>query len=335
MSWIFFPGVFIIVLFFYLRPPSLPHAEDVAKSYRLSDLTNITTVDNTIYEKFASDWWQKDSGAFTGLHSITPVRVDYFMKSIKEWRRNRKDTRIRGSSENADGDARNLVIADVGCGAGILTTYLAKKLAKQYGEDRIQVFGIDPAQSAIEEAKRKIAEDERLNNIINFEVGSGEKLNMRTSSVDILVMSDVLEHIADLRSVMKEVSRVLKPGGLFLFDTMNRTTRSFVLFIRLAQQNLVPSLAVCPPNTHDYRLFITPEEMDQLFRENGMQRQGQYEGILLKRYNIRTILTNLYRLITKQISFPEGGILPLVGKFELVDGETYDDHYAGAAVMGK
>lgn len=322
----FFIALIAVIFYFITKPPHVPTYHHVSESYRLTNLSSNTTIDNEIYDKYSSEWWKKNKGAFTGLHSITPVRIEYFEKTIQSWLKN-KVSKTEGATEN-------IVVADVGCGAGILTLSLAKQLAKIFRTERneLNIFGIDPAKNAIEEANNKLSEDEILQSFVSFEVASAEKLPMRTNSVDILIMSDVLEHIPDLRSAMKEISRVLKPGGLFLFDTMDRTRLSFFLFIRLAQQNFIPSLAVCPPNTHDYKLFIKPEEMNQLFLENKMSQFGEFEGILLKPFNIRTLLNNFYQISIKKKPFPEGGVLSVLGKFILVNRNKYGEQYAGAAI---
>uniref|UniRef100_A0A7S1PG64 Methyltransferase type 11 domain-containing protein n=1 Tax=Percolomonas cosmopolitus TaxID=63605 RepID=A0A7S1PG64_9EUKA len=330
--WISIPILLSTLLYVYFSPPKLPEVElhNFKDSYRLKNLTHQTTIDNEIYEKYASQWWDTTNGDFSGLHYITPVRVDYFMQEIDKWIQSEK-AREASVAGKLKSDMREIVVADVGCGAGILTEQLTKRLLKKYDSNKIQVIGVDPSPGAIEQA-RMHAREVGLASHISFDVAGGEKLPMRSHSVDVLIMSDVLEHIADVRSVMKEVSRVLRPGGVFLFDTMDRSWTAYVLFIRLAQQNIIPSLAVCPPNTHDYQMFIKPEEMDQLFDENGLQRQHEYTGIMLKLFNLRTILHNLFKFFIKREGKPSGGVAAIIGKFVLVDSNKFKASYAGSAI---
>jgi 2-polyprenyl-6-hydroxyphenyl methylase/3-demethylubiquinone-9 3-methyltransferase len=88
-------------------------------------------------------------------------------------------------------------------------------------------------------------------------VGTGEHLPVAESSVDIVLCVDVLEHVRDLDAVIGEIRRVLKPGGLFLFDTINRTWLSKLVIVVLGE--IV--LRLGPRGTHDPALFIRPEEL--------------------------------------------------------------------------
>jgi 2-polyprenyl-6-hydroxyphenyl methylase/3-demethylubiquinone-9 3-methyltransferase len=92
---------------------------------------------------------------------------------------------------------------------------------------------------------------------IDYRVGTGEHLPVAESSLDIVLCVDVLEHVRDLDAVIDEIRRVLKPGGLFLFDTINRTWQSKLVIVVLGE--IV--LRLGPRGTHDPALFIRPEEL--------------------------------------------------------------------------
>jgi 2-polyprenyl-3-methyl-5-hydroxy-6-metoxy-1,4-benzoquinol methylase len=86
------------------------------------------------------------------------------------------------------------------------------------------------------------------------------------------IISDVVllilkEHLHDLRKSLSEIHRVLKPGGVFVFDTINRTWWSWVMGILVAQE----TIGIVPPNAHDWRLFITPEELKRVLEETGFE----------------------------------------------------------------
>jgi 2-polyprenyl-6-hydroxyphenyl methylase / 3-demethylubiquinone-9 3-methyltransferase len=61
---------------------------------------------------------------------------------------------------------------------------------------------------------------------------------------------DVLEHVGDLDAVIVETARVLRPGGVYLFDTINRTRLSNFVMIKLFQDWRLTSWM--PPNLHSW-----------------------------------------------------------------------------------
>jgi 2-polyprenyl-6-hydroxyphenyl methylase/3-demethylubiquinone-9 3-methyltransferase len=102
---------------------------------------------------------------------------------------------------------------------------------------------------------------------IDYHVGSGTQLSFERERFDAASCCDVLEHIHDWRQVIAEAGRVLKPGGLFFFDTINRTPQSRIQFIFGLQE--FPLTRFMPPDTHVWEMFITPEELTSTLQENG------------------------------------------------------------------
>ena len=85
----------------------------------------------------------------------------------------------------------------------------------------------------------------------------GEALPYGDAGFDAVVCVDVLEHVADLHKVLAEVARTLRPGGLFLFDTINRNPLARLATITVAED----ILRLLPRGTHDPAMFIKPREM--------------------------------------------------------------------------
>lgn len=109
---------------------------------------------------------------------------------------------------------------------------------------------------------------------IAFDVGVGERLPYADDAFDAVVCVDVLEHVTDPAAVLAEVARVLRPGGLLLCDTMNKT-----LAVRFAVVTLGEAvLGVLPPRTHDPRLFIRPAELRTALTNAG-RKSGQSVGL--------------------------------------------------------
>ncbi len=90
-----------------------------------------------------------------------------------------------------------------------------------------------------------------------FEVGSIYKLPYASGSFDAVICSDVLEHLGDLPAVLREFRRVLRPNGLLLIDTINRTLLAYIVAIFGAER----VLGAVPIHGHDWRLFIKPQEL--------------------------------------------------------------------------
>jgi 2-polyprenyl-6-hydroxyphenyl methylase/3-demethylubiquinone-9 3-methyltransferase len=139
-------------------------------------------------------------------------------------------------------------VLDVGCGGGLLSEELARMGA--------HVIGVDPAAGSLETARRH-AERQGLD--IDYRHGAGESLPVEDESVDVVCCVDVLEHVDDLDAVLRETARVLTPGGLYLFDTVNRTRLSRLVMIKLCQD--WSRTGWMPRDLHDWDHFITPDEL--------------------------------------------------------------------------
>ena len=127
-------------------------------------------------------------------------------------------------------------------------------MAEALSKKGAKVTGADPSEAAIV-AARHHAEANDLE--IDYHVASGESLPFANDLFDIVVCVDVLEHVEDLKRVLFEVRRVLRPNGVFLFDTINRTRMASFLLVTIGE-NVVRLL---PRGTHDPSLFITPKEL--------------------------------------------------------------------------
>lgn len=190
--------------------------------------------DLSIYDTHASRWWTGETRWLRLLQNMVPARLAYFTPIVGDW---------CGKS-----------VLDLGCGGGFMSEALAERGA--------HVIGVDPSGPAIAIA-RNHAEATGLS--IDYRVGAGESLPVAESSLDIVLCVDVLEHVRDLDAVIAEIRRVLKPGGLFLFDTINRNRLARLVIVTLGET----VLRLLPPGTHDPALFITPAELKtKLERQN-------------------------------------------------------------------
>lgn len=210
--------------------------------------------DLTIYDKVADRWWSDDIRWVRTLKNLVPGRLRWFDRQI-EW--------------------QGKAVLDLGCAGGFMAEALARR-----GTD---VTGIDPAAEAID-AARAHAREGKLR--IGYDVGVGEALPYDDASFDAVVCVDVLEHVADLNKVLSEVARTLRPGGLFLFDTINRNPLARLATITIAED----VLRLLPRGTHDPEMFIKPAELRTAMIGAGLV-PGAVTGLGPRRINHRFDLT--------------------------------------------
>ena len=199
--------------------------------------------DLSIYRTYAPNWWDGSQRFLRLLHNLVPARLTYFDGVVGTW--------------------HGMTVLDLGCGGGFMSEALLKRGAT--------VIGIDPIAAAVEAAMAHAAE-EGLG--IDYRVGGGEAIPLADRSVDCVVCVDVLEHVADLDRVLDEVARVLKPGGLFLFDTINRTMLAAFVIVHVGES----VLGLLPRGTHDPAKFIKPSELSAKLVARGLS-VGQIVGL--------------------------------------------------------
>lgn len=182
------------------------------------------------------DWWDLDKSPFLGLLRSNAVRLPIFLKDFPE-------------AENK----ANIAVLDVGCGGGYLSEAVA---ALGYN-----VTGIDTSESSIESARVHARKSELK---IDYRVCSVFEICFPDNTFDVVIASDVLEHVGDVSRALAEIHRVLKPGGKLVFDCLNRSFRA-IYFVWFVMQEL---LGIIPKGAHDWRLFVTPAEMEALLAVN-------------------------------------------------------------------
>jgi 2-polyprenyl-6-hydroxyphenyl methylase/3-demethylubiquinone-9 3-methyltransferase len=196
-------------------------------------------IDNEYYHEVGDSWWD-ESGPLRALHDMNPTRVGYFDEAAR-------------TAYGAD--RARVRVLDIGCGGGLVSERMA---ALGY-----QVTGIDQSEGSIETARRHA----RAGGVtVDYQVGTAGQLSRLDGSVDLVVISDVLEHLYDLPGAVAEIARVLRPGGIVGFDTINRTVASYVKAIVLSEK----ILKIIYPGTHNWKMFIRPDELRAVFADHGL-----------------------------------------------------------------
>jgi 2-polyprenyl-6-hydroxyphenyl methylase / 3-demethylubiquinone-9 3-methyltransferase len=144
-------------------------------------------------------------------------------------------------------------VLDLGCGAGFLSNYLAER-----GH---QVTGVDNTPENLTVAR---ANDRSRS--VQYHLGDATALDLPTASFDVVCAMDLLEHIEQPERVIAEASRVLAPGGLFVFHTFNRTWQAHLIVIKGVEW----FVRNAPRDLHVMRLFVTPDELRAMCRASGL-----------------------------------------------------------------
>ena len=198
-------------------------------------------IDNHLYDTLADSWWD-ESGLLHILRGLNPARFGYMRRVLVD------DLAI---------DPRGRKTLDVGCGGGLL--------AEEFARMGCEVTGIDPSEKSIAVAR---AHARKAGLPIEYRQGTGERLPFADASFELVYCCDVLEHVKDLEKMIGEVSRVLAPAGIFLFDTINRTLKSWLVMIKLFQEG--ESTSLMPPDLHDWKMFIKPRDLVAALARHGL-----------------------------------------------------------------
>lgn len=202
-------------------------------------------VDNELYNAPGDIWWD-DSQALSFLRiAVNPARFGYF-----------EDVLLNRLGFDPSGKKT----LDIGSGGGLL--------AEEFARLGCRVTGIDPSEASLITA-RSHAEQSGLD--IAYLQATGEDLPFEDETFDIVYCCDVLEHVNDLDLVIAETARVLKPGGIYLYDTINRTFLSKLILIKAAQEWKYTRMV--PPGLHDWAMFITPSELHAIMARHGLGNQ--------------------------------------------------------------
>jgi 2-polyprenyl-6-hydroxyphenyl methylase/3-demethylubiquinone-9 3-methyltransferase len=206
------------------------------------------TVDPDDIDRFAAQaagWWDP-SGSFGPLHRINPTRIEFIRREILA--HFRRDARSLSPFTG-------LSLADIGCGGGLIAEPMTRL--------GCAVTGIDAAAPAIAAAR---AHAEAGGLTIDYRVADIEALAGAGARFDIVLALEIIEHVADRDAFFAAIGRLVKPGGLFIGATLNRTVRSFALAIVGAEY----VLGWLPRGTHDWHRFVRPSEFVLGLRRAGL-----------------------------------------------------------------
>jgi 2-polyprenyl-6-hydroxyphenyl methylase/3-demethylubiquinone-9 3-methyltransferase len=219
-----------------------------------------STVDQAEVDRFsamAAEWWDT-RGKMAPLHKFNPVRLGYIRDQAAE--------KFGRDPKKLD-CLKGLRILDIGCGGGILSEPLARLGAS--------MVGVDPSEKNIDVAKLH-AEQSDLE--IDYRSSTAEQLSADGENFDLVLAMEVVEHVADVPLFVRSCGDMVKPGGMMIAATLNRTLKSFALAIVGAEY----ILRWLPPGTHQWDKFVTPNELEIAMEQAGL-RVSDERGVI---YNL-------------------------------------------------
>jgi 2-polyprenyl-6-hydroxyphenyl methylase / 3-demethylubiquinone-9 3-methyltransferase len=228
-----------------------------------------STVDDAEIERFsalATEWWDP-RGKMAVLHKFNPVRLGFIKEAACR--------RFGRDAKRLDALA-GLRVLDIGCGGGILSEPLAR-----LGAD---VVGADPAKANIEAARLHAAE---AGVAVDYRATTAEELADAGERFDVVLAMEVVEHVADLGLFIKRSAEMVKPGGLMVVATLNRTIKSFAFAIVGAEY----LLRWLPRGTHQWDKFVTPNELEAVLERHGLRttdETGVIYNLVADRWQIST-----------------------------------------------
>lgn len=194
------------------------------------------------FGKLAADWWDP-KGSSAMLHRMNPVRLGFLRAAI--------DAHWGGDAQSVKPLAGKRAL-DVGCGAGLLAEPLARLGAA--------VTGVDAAEENVAAARAHAT-----GSGLAIDYRAGELASLGLGRFDLVTAMEVLEHVADKQAFLGDLARHLAPGGLLVLSTPNRTARSRLLLVGLAE-----TIGAIPRGTHHWEDFVTPDELRVLLAEAGL-----------------------------------------------------------------
>jgi 2-polyprenyl-6-hydroxyphenyl methylase/3-demethylubiquinone-9 3-methyltransferase len=209
--------------------------------YVVKENSSIDQEELNKFNKTDQEWWDLE-GEFKPLHAINPLRIEYINLLINKHFAN----------------TQSLNLIDIGCGGGLVCVPMHESGLKVTGLDANE-YNIEAANS---HAKRNELNIEYIHNTVEDYIKLGK-------TYDVVLCLEVIEHVANPEEFVQNISKLVAPGGLMIFSTINRTKKAYLLAVIMAEY----VLRWVPKKTHDYSKFIKPSEFVHMLKDTGFSLQ--------------------------------------------------------------
>jgi 2-polyprenyl-6-hydroxyphenyl methylase/3-demethylubiquinone-9 3-methyltransferase len=212
--------------------------------------------DLTLYERHADQWWDSAAEFFRSLRSVKRFHLELLLELCAE-------------------ELPGATVVDLGCGGGLFALPVAERGAR--------VVGLDLSARSLAAGRR---EAERRGARASFVRADLCRAPLAGSSAQLVLLSDVIEHVEDPAGALREAARLLVPGGGLFVNTFDEGWLAALCVVHAAE-----GLGLVPRGTHDPRLFVSPKRLDGLAKEQGLrlERLQREAPRLLKSLFSRTV----------------------------------------------
>ncbi|MEG1451821.1 bifunctional 2-polyprenyl-6-hydroxyphenol methylase/3-demethylubiquinol 3-O-methyltransferase UbiG [Brevundimonas sp.] len=213
---------------------------------------SIDPADVARFSAQAAEWWDP-KGPFAPLHRFNPARLRFVRDRVADH---------YGLNANTRAPFKGLSLIDIGCGGGLLAEPMCRM--------GFEVTALDASSENIGTAR---AHAQQVGLDIRYKASTVEQLvEAGEGPFDVVLTMEVIEHVADPEAFVRTCSKLVKPGGIMIVATLNRTLKGLLLGKFAAEY----VLRWVPAGTHNWKQFLKPEEIREMLKDEPLSVSGPF-----------------------------------------------------------